>query len=359
MQDESPQLENGYTRLANELLDALLLAGLNARQWAVVMAVIRKTYGFNKKQDDIGLSQLSEMTGIAKPHVSVAVRDLEARRVITREVGKFGHRLGINKHYKSWVGVTESVTPRVTKSVTPEQPENNDIPDQKMDESQAPTVTESVTPDEAEKGYQIGNPGVTESVTPPVTESVTTKDNPSKDNYQKTKTFPRSLGERFDIFWSAYPRKTQKQDALKAFTTLNPDDDLLEQILAGLDIAKKSEQWKQKRFIKHASTWLNKACWQDELVVEYTEKQISVIETYNASLGDNLGRIDTAVFTEARANAIDDFLTFRTKDPDFWKRYFPWVAKNVDVPPRCGFDWLIGRDGYTKVKGGQFTRDAA
>ncbi|HJV75364.1 MAG TPA: replication protein [Noviherbaspirillum sp.] len=156
--EQSPQLEDGYTRLANDLLDALIGAGLTSRQWAIAMAIVRKTYGYNKKEDDIGLSQLSEMTGIAKAHVSVAVRELEARRIVTRKQGVFGHRLGINKRFTTWAeGVTKTVT----------------------------GVTESVTPNDENRGYRIGNERVTESVTPPVTESVTTKDNPSKDN-QKT-----------------------------------------------------------------------------------------------------------------------------------------------------------------------------
>lgn len=156
--EQSPQLEDGYTRLANELLDAFIQAGLTSRQWAVVMAIVRKTYGFNKKEDDIGLGQLSDMTGIAKAHLSVTVRELESRQIITRKQGVFGHRLGINKKFKTWLsGVTKTVT----------------------------GVTESVTQESIKGGYRIGTKRVTESVTPPVTETVTTKDNPSKDN-QKT-----------------------------------------------------------------------------------------------------------------------------------------------------------------------------
>lgn len=346
MSDASPQLENGYTRLANELLDALISAKLTARQWAVFMAVVRKTYGFNKKDDDIGLSQLAEMTGIAKAHVSVAVRELAARRILTRCMGKFGHRLGVNKNHKSWIGVTESVTP-----VAAEAP-----PTDGGDEC-APKVTESVTLETLGKGSQISNPGVTEIVTPPVTESVTTKDNPSKDNYQKTKTFPRSLRERFDIFWAAYPKKEEKKDAIKVFEKINPDDDLLATILQAVETAKKSQKWQTRRFIKQPPVWLNKACWQDELVIAYSAKQIAVIAAYNEALGDSLGEIDPATFTEDRAGAIDDFLTFHAKDQNFWQRYFPWVAANVNVPPHCGLDYLISRDGYSKVKGGQFMKD--
>jgi phage replication O-like protein O len=352
VQDASPQLENGYTRLANELLEELISAGLTARQWAVVMAIVRKTYGYGKKTDDIGLSQLAEMTGIAKPHVSVAVRELAARCVITREQGKFGHRLGVNKNHRLWLSVTDLVT--LTTGMLDETTVTETVTN--TDHAAQPEVTDSVTPETLDEGSQIGNGGVTESVLNPVTESVTTKDNPPKDNCQKTKTFPHSLRERFDIFWAAYPRKVEKKEAQKVFDRLNPDDDLLQAILAGLTLAKKTQQWQVKRFIKHPSVWLNGACWQDELDVEYTAKQVEVIAAYNEALGDSLGEIDPATFTEDRAGAIDDFLTFHAKDPNFWQRYFPWVAANVNVPPHCGLDYLISRDGYTKVKGGQFMK---
>jgi len=349
VQEASPQLENGYTKLANELLDALINAGLTSRQWAVFMAIVRKTYGFNKKADDIGLSQLANMTGIAKAHVSVAVRELESRRIITREAGHFGHRLGINKNHRAWK--------EVTKSVTPKQDVVGDSTDGAAPSHQLPGVTESVTPETLDEGSQISNPPVTEEVTPPVTESVTTKDNPSKDNQQKTETFPRSLRERFDIFWKAYPRKEEKKEARALFEKLNPDDDLLAQILRAVETAKRSQQWKVRRFIKQPPVWLRGECWTDELTVEFTPAQIAVIDAYNAALGEMLGEIDASVFTEDRAGAIDDFLGFRPKDPTFWQRYFPWVAKDVDMPPRSGFDYLISRDGYSKVSGGQFMKE--
>jgi hypothetical protein len=34
--------------------------------------------------------------------------------------------------------------------------------------------------------------------------------------------------DRFEKFWSAYPRHEAKQNALKAFEKINPDDELLE-----------------------------------------------------------------------------------------------------------------------------------
>lgn len=98
----TPQTEDGYTRLSNELLEALAAAGLSGRQFAIVAAIIRKTYGYNKKADDIGLGQLVQMTGIDKAHVSRVVRELADANVIHRKPGTFGHTLGLNKRYSQW-----------------------------------------------------------------------------------------------------------------------------------------------------------------------------------------------------------------------------------------------------------------
>lgn len=70
----------------------------------------------------------------------------------------------------------------------------------------------------------------------------------------------------FADFWSSYPRKDSKADALKAFVKLKPDAELLALILAGLGRAKESDQWVKDggAFIPYAATWLNKKRWEDE-----------------------------------------------------------------------------------------------
>ena len=61
----SPQTEHGFTRLADELLDALICYPFTKRQYKVLLAVIRKTYGFQKREDDITAPQLAAMTGLS------------------------------------------------------------------------------------------------------------------------------------------------------------------------------------------------------------------------------------------------------------------------------------------------------
>jgi hypothetical protein len=72
-------------------------------------------------------------------------------------------------------------------------------------------------------------------------------------------------GELFDEFWSAYPRKDSKADALKAFGKLKVSADFLPTILAGLERAKSSDQWTRDggQYIPYAATWLNGKRWED------------------------------------------------------------------------------------------------
>lgn len=74
-----------------------------------------------------------------------------------------------------------------------------------------------------------------------------------------------NIQKKFDAFWDAYPRKDSKAASLKAFSKIAPDEQLYEQILAGVRRAETSEQWRKDggAFIPHASTWLNQQRWED------------------------------------------------------------------------------------------------
>jgi len=71
----------------------------------------------------------------------------------------------------------------------------------------------------------------------------------------------------FDRFWQAYPRKTAKPQAAKAFARLRPDEPLLSRMLAALALQRQSSQWQRDdgQFIPHPSTWLNGRRWEDEV----------------------------------------------------------------------------------------------
>lgn len=71
---------------------------------------------------------------------------------------------------------------------------------------------------------------------------------------------------RFERFWKAYPKKKAKGDALKAFSKLKADDQLLEIILSALGRQKQSKDWlkEEGKYIPYPATWLSGRRWEDE-----------------------------------------------------------------------------------------------
>lgn len=127
-------VEDGYTRIANELYEELIGANLTRNQAKVAHAVCRKTYGFNKKMDRIADSQIAELTRLQRQKVNKAKNELIAMKVLIKE----GQLIGPNKNLSEWeipechqnsVIVTKSVTKSVTKTVTDLSPKKGHTKD--------------------------------------------------------------------------------------------------------------------------------------------------------------------------------------------------------------------------------------
>lgn len=92
------QLEDGFTRVANELLDAVMASGLSETELCVVLAVWRKTYGYNKKMDWVSNDQLEQMIAKHHTHCSTAKSQLVAKKVLVQE----GRNVGMNTSIIEW-----------------------------------------------------------------------------------------------------------------------------------------------------------------------------------------------------------------------------------------------------------------
>ncbi|MEM8096283.1 replication protein [Morganella morganii] len=126
-------LDNGYTRIANEILDAVMIAGLTKHQLLIIMAVWRKTYGYNKKTDWIGNEQMELMIGIDKTKCSTAKNQLVRMKILIQE----GRKVGINKNISEWntdidrngKTFTETVKVSFTKTVKSTLPKRSNTKD--------------------------------------------------------------------------------------------------------------------------------------------------------------------------------------------------------------------------------------
>jgi phage replication O-like protein O len=106
----SPQTENGHTSIADELLDALVGIRISGEENQCLLFIIRKTYGWKKKEDWISLSQFQDKTGMAKPSIIRALKKLIDKNMIYKKVNARGVSYGIQKNYKKWKPLTKKLT---------------------------------------------------------------------------------------------------------------------------------------------------------------------------------------------------------------------------------------------------------
>jgi phage replication O-like protein O len=112
----SPQIEDGFTRIANELLHAIISFGFTKIQLLIIFSVIRMTYGYGKKQDALSGWQMSTMTGIDRSNISKTIDSLVSMNVLIKyesgrlSHGVFVHDIALNKYYDNWITVGNSTT---------------------------------------------------------------------------------------------------------------------------------------------------------------------------------------------------------------------------------------------------------
>lgn len=238
----SPQKENGHIDIANEIADRLCSYRLNGQEWQIIWVVLRKTWGWltdpsdknspKKKMDWIALSQFSKLTGINRNRCHKVLKGLIAKKIIKKTVTQNHHTIkisyGFQKNFDLW-----KVLPKIT------------------------TVTQN---------HHGVLPKITTGVLPKITN---TKDTITKDTI--TKERKRFFNQKeFDVFYSTYPKKVAKKDALIKWKKLIKSGELpeLPEILAAI---KNQIAWRKnsnggfRPEWKHPAVWLNKGCWEDEI----------------------------------------------------------------------------------------------
>lgn len=95
MSKENPQLEDGYTRVANKLLEAIILSGrvCSKDEIRIALVVVRQTYGYSRKQAPISFSFFEKATKINRRNIQRAIAKLLDKGLINCRAGakkKFG-----------------------------------------------------------------------------------------------------------------------------------------------------------------------------------------------------------------------------------------------------------------------------
>lgn len=183
------ELEDGYAKLSNTLLDAYSGADLTKRQFKVLLAILRKTYGWNKAMDRISDSQLSEITKLPVKRCNEAKLELVRMGIIKQQGGMFGP----NKNINEWC-----------------TPQNEGI-SLKTGDKTSLKLRESYPSKQGDTKDTIQKKEIQDKNTMP--EQVQAKQKKSSDQHEET-------DQAFEnIFWCAGMHKTGKKNAKSAFRT--------------------------------------------------------------------------------------------------------------------------------------------
>lgn len=98
----NPEIEDGFTRIANELLEAVTKAISSGiivgQESAIVLWIIRYTYGFHQTNGFFHTSYIAKELGLPKSWVSQLLSRLQKKNIIIKN----GNQISLNKHYKEW-----------------------------------------------------------------------------------------------------------------------------------------------------------------------------------------------------------------------------------------------------------------
>jgi len=157
----NPQLEDGYTPIANDIMDALARTRIPGECMQVLIVILRKTYGWGRQTDLIPISQIHEATGIKKPHVIRARKKLEAMNIIVAQYGnavaqkgksvaKYGNAITeyrFNKDFETWRLLPKKVTlPK--KVINVAQKGNGPLPKMVLSKTSIKTKSKIYNPSE-------------------------------------------------------------------------------------------------------------------------------------------------------------------------------------------------------------------
>ncbi len=91
-----------YTKLSHEFLDALVRTRIRGEGRQLLDAIMRMTWGWNKKKSIITPADFVKKTGMDRGNVGRALRYLEERNMIIIELSDSGTNYSIQKDYDKW-----------------------------------------------------------------------------------------------------------------------------------------------------------------------------------------------------------------------------------------------------------------
>lgn len=141
------QKKNGYTPIANQLLEAIYRTDFNATELKIILLIARFTFGYSKKEGQFSLSFITNGIGISKRYVSGTVSKLikdNVLIVVKEHTDTESRTVQINKDYDTWMNRTINQQLLNCSTVDVESNTTDDVEFNPTDEVQFHQIKQSI-----------------------------------------------------------------------------------------------------------------------------------------------------------------------------------------------------------------------
>jgi phage replication O-like protein O len=226
-----PQLENGFGRVANELLEALALVKLNMQESKFIFYLLRMTYGWGQTFVPWSNKAFCVGTALTRQNVNSTKRRLKSRKIVLEQEGK----VRLNKDYEQWLSPDT-----LHKGVV------------QTDYTCSPDRLQTVV------HVDYKNPRKRK----PNTDALGGKERKEKKDI---------YSERFLEVWKRYPKGTGKFKAWEAYKShVMKNHQVSHEVLVDLlekrlpEMLAKIKEDGHDQYIKACSVWINSRPWDDD-----------------------------------------------------------------------------------------------
>jgi len=238
----NPQPTDAHLRIAHSINEQIMVTDFSKRQRKILDLILRLSWGCGKKDAIIPHQNDFEIVGVYEQDIKIELIVLERDRVIVVD----GNLYSFNKDFEQW---------RRTRARKYTEDKLRELLSLNLN------VTGAKLSKTLSSNLVKHEETTSQNTKFPTPELASPKERLNK--VLKKDTTPQG----FNIFWESYPRKVAKQEAIKVFIKINPDQSLLDTMLGVIEKSKKSFEWQKDNgaFIPHPATWLNGRRWEDEI----------------------------------------------------------------------------------------------
>lgn len=281
-----PQLENGYTRIANKILETLAITNLNGTQRRILDIVFRQTYGYQRKEHELSISFIARATNIHKMQIQRELTSLVKRKIIivvTEATFNKSRIIKFNKNHNEWLN-SEQLAKKLTVS------ENDNHTVSGLAKS---TVSELANQKKKDK----------ENIKKSATDSFSKNASTEKPS---DKTEENSIEVFFEEIWNLYPNKrgkgkisaSKKKELYKSGNEIKRCIDRYIQ-----DVEAKRNSFPDLKF-QHGSTFLNSG-YVDFLDENYLEDVKAKLKEIKPAKIIEYGSYDEAYAAWAKRRGLE------------------------------------------------------